>query len=94
MVARAYTVAFEGVEAKPVEVQCAVTPGLPAFSIVCVINKPIDITKLISQPAILDTSLLQLLDVSISFGNFPKVDAFAFIEFAFAFNSTLVSIFQ
>jgi magnesium chelatase family protein len=32
MVARAYTVAFEGVEARIVEVQCAVAPGLPAFS--------------------------------------------------------------
>ena len=31
MVARAFTVAFEGVEARLVEVQCAVTPGLPGF---------------------------------------------------------------
>ena len=34
MVSRAYSVAFQGVEARSVEVQCAVTPGLPAFSIV------------------------------------------------------------
>jgi len=34
MVSRAYTVAFQGVEARIVEVQCAVTAGLPAFSIV------------------------------------------------------------
>ena len=34
MVARAYTVAFEGVSARTVEVQCAVTPGLPAFAVV------------------------------------------------------------
>ena len=34
MVANAYTVAFEGVSARSVEVQCAVTPGLLAFSIV------------------------------------------------------------
>ena len=34
MISRAYTVAFQGVEARPVEVQCAVVPGLPAFSIV------------------------------------------------------------
>jgi magnesium chelatase family protein len=33
MVARAYTVAFEGVEARMVEVQCAVSPGLPYFGI-------------------------------------------------------------
>ena len=34
MVARTYTVAFEGVEARIVEVQCAVSAGLPAFSVV------------------------------------------------------------
>ena len=32
MVAIAYTVAFEGIEARLVEVQCAVTPGIPAFT--------------------------------------------------------------
>jgi len=41
MVAVAYTVAFEGVEARPVEVQCAVTPGLPAFSIVGLPDKAV-----------------------------------------------------
>ena len=40
MVARAYTVAFEGVTARQVEVQCAITPGIPAFSMVYIINKP------------------------------------------------------
>ena len=33
MVARAYSVAFQGVEARMVEVQCAVTPGLPAWHV-------------------------------------------------------------
>lgn len=33
MISRAYTVAFEGIEARLVEVQCAVSPGMPAFSI-------------------------------------------------------------
>ncbi|WP_372613152.1 YifB family Mg chelatase-like AAA ATPase [Aquicoccus sp.] len=41
MVARAYTVAFEGVEARNVEVQCAVTPGMPAFSIVGLPDKAV-----------------------------------------------------
>ncbi len=41
MVARAYTVAFEGVEPRPVEVQCAITPGLPAFSIVGLPDKAV-----------------------------------------------------
>ena len=34
MVALAYTVAFEGVEARLVEVQCAVAPGVPSFTLV------------------------------------------------------------
>ena len=41
MVARAYTVAFEGVEARTVEVQCAVTPGTPGFSIVGLPDKAV-----------------------------------------------------
>ncbi len=41
MVARAYTVAFEGVDARLVEVQCATAPGIPAFSIVGLPNKAV-----------------------------------------------------
>ncbi len=41
MVTRAYTVAFQGVNARPVEVQCAVTPGIPAFSIVGLPDKAV-----------------------------------------------------
>ena len=41
MVARAYTVAFEGVSARTVEVQCAVTPGLPAFAVVGLADKAV-----------------------------------------------------
>ena len=41
MVALAYTVAFEGIEARLVEVQCAVTPGIPAFSIVGLADKAV-----------------------------------------------------
>ena len=41
MVAHAYTVAFEGISARLVEVQCAVTPGLPAFSIVGLPDKAV-----------------------------------------------------
>lgn len=41
MVSRAYTVAFEGVAAHQVEVQCALAPGLPAFSIVGLPDKAV-----------------------------------------------------
>ncbi|MGJ8586877.1 MAG: YifB family Mg chelatase-like AAA ATPase [Yoonia sp.] len=41
MIALAYTVAFEGIEARLVEVQCAVTPGIPAFAIVGLPDKAV-----------------------------------------------------
>jgi len=41
MVARAYTVAFEGITARMVEVQCAITAGLPAFNIVGLPDKAV-----------------------------------------------------
>jgi len=41
MISRTYTVAFEGVEARIVEVQCAVAPGLPAFHIVGLPDKAV-----------------------------------------------------
>jgi magnesium chelatase family protein len=41
MTAIAYTVAFDGVDAKMVEVQCAVTPGMPGFAIVGLPDKAV-----------------------------------------------------
>lgn len=41
MVARAYTVAFIGVEARLIEVQCAISAGLPAFHIVGLPDKAV-----------------------------------------------------
>ena len=45
MVARVQTVAFEGVEASLVEVQCAVTPGMPSFQIVGLPDKAVSEAK-------------------------------------------------
>ncbi|MFT3975448.1 MAG: YifB family Mg chelatase-like AAA ATPase [Amaricoccus sp.] len=45
MVARAYTVAFQGVEARLVEVQCAITAGLPAFNLVGLPDKAVSEAK-------------------------------------------------
>ena len=45
MVARAHTVAFLGVEARPIEVQCALTPGLPAFTVVGLADKAVSESK-------------------------------------------------
>lgn len=41
MVARAYTVAFHGVTARLVEVQCAISDGMPAFAIVGLPDKAV-----------------------------------------------------
>ena len=41
MVARTYTVAFEGVEARLVEVQCALAAGMPGFSVVGLPDKAV-----------------------------------------------------
>ncbi|OCX61120.1 AAA family ATPase [Thioclava sp. SK-1] len=41
MVTKTYTVAFEGVDARLVEVQCALAPGLPGFSIVGLPDKAV-----------------------------------------------------
>jgi magnesium chelatase family protein len=41
MVALAYTVAFEGVEARLVEVQCTVAPGTPSFTLVGLPDKAV-----------------------------------------------------
>ncbi len=41
MISQAYTVAFEGVDARLVEVQCAISPGMPAFAIVGLPDKAV-----------------------------------------------------
>ncbi|MBE9638892.1 YifB family Mg chelatase-like AAA ATPase [Salipiger mangrovisoli] len=41
MAACAYTVAFDGIEARLVEVQCAVTPGVPGFAVVGLPDKAV-----------------------------------------------------
>ncbi|MEM6947973.1 MAG: YifB family Mg chelatase-like AAA ATPase [Pseudomonadota bacterium] len=40
-IARSHTVAFDGLEARRVEVQCAINPGLPAFAIVGLPDKAV-----------------------------------------------------
>ena len=41
MVARTYTVAFQGVDAREVDVQCQLSSGLPAFTIVGLPDKAV-----------------------------------------------------
>lgn len=45
MIARAYSVAFQGMDAKLIEVQCAIQPGLPAFNVVGLPGKAVSEAK-------------------------------------------------
>jgi magnesium chelatase family protein len=45
MVTRAFTVAFEGIDARLVEVQCALSPGIPAFNLVGLPDKAVSEAK-------------------------------------------------
>ncbi|WP_322865192.1 YifB family Mg chelatase-like AAA ATPase [Aquicoccus sp. G2-2] len=75
MVARAYTVAFEGVEARPVEVQCAVTPGLPGFSIVGLPDKAVSEARDRVRTALSSLSIAlpsKRITVNLSPADLPK----------------------
>jgi len=75
MVARAYTVAFEGVEARIVEVQCAVAPGMPYFSIVGLPDKAVSEAKERVRAALASMSIAlpsKRITVNLSPADLPK----------------------
>ena len=75
MVARAYTVAFEGVEARSVEVQCAVTQGLPAFSLVGLPDKAVSEARDRVRTALTSMSIAlpsRRITVNLSPADMPK----------------------
>ncbi len=75
MVARAYTVAFEGVEARIVEVQCAVTNGMPAFAIVGLPDKAVSEARERVRAALTAMSIAlpsKRITVNLSPADLPK----------------------
>ncbi len=75
MISRTYTVAFEGVDARLVEVQCAVTPGLPAFSIVGLPNKAVSEAKDRVRAALTSLSIAlpaKRITINMSPADLPK----------------------
>ena len=75
MTARAYTVAFEGVEARIVEVQCAVTPGVPAFNLVGLPDKAVSEAKERVRAALQSMSIAlpsKRITVNLSPADLPK----------------------
>ncbi|WP_424942199.1 YifB family Mg chelatase-like AAA ATPase [Aliiroseovarius crassostreae] len=76
MVAHAYTVAFEGIRARPVEVQCALTPGLPGFSIVGLPDKAVSEAKERVRAALAALSIAlpaQKVTINLSPADLPKI---------------------
>ncbi|MGR3503102.1 YifB family Mg chelatase-like AAA ATPase [Pseudaestuariivita sp.] len=75
MSAHAYTVAFEGVTARQVDVQCAVTPGLPAFSIVGLPDKAVSEARERVRAALSSLSIAlpsRRITVNLSPADLPK----------------------
>jgi magnesium chelatase family protein len=75
MVARAFTVAFEGVEARIVEVQCAISAGLPAFSIVGLPDKAVSEARERVRAALTAMSIAlpsKRITVNLSPADLPK----------------------
>ncbi len=72
----AYTVAFDGIDARLVEVQCAVAPGMPAFSIVGLPDKAVSEARERVRSA-LSTMAIALpskrITINLSPADLPKV---------------------
>lgn len=75
MVARAYTVAFQGVDARLVEVQCAITAGLPSFAIVGLPDKAVSEARERVRAALTALSIAlpaKRITVNLSPADMPK----------------------
>jgi magnesium chelatase family protein len=75
MVARTYTVAFEGIEARLVEVQCAVTTGMPGFAVVGLPDKAVSEARERVRAALTALSIAlpsKRITVNLSPADLPK----------------------
>lgn len=92
MTALAYTVAFEGIEARMVEVQCSVSPGIPAFSIVGLPDKAVSearerVRSALSAMAIALPS--KRITINLSPADLPKVGSHFDLPIALALLAAL-----
>ncbi|MCB2128413.1 MAG: YifB family Mg chelatase-like AAA ATPase [Rhodobacteraceae bacterium] len=75
MVARTYTVAFEGIEARLVEVQCSVAAGMPAFAVVGLPDKAVSEARDRVRAALTSMSIAlpsKRITVNLSPADLPK----------------------
>jgi len=92
MVAKAYTVAFQGVEARRVEVQCAVSPGLPSFSIVGLADKAVSEARERVRAALTSMSIAlpaKRITINLSPADLPKVGSHFDLPIAMALLAAL-----
>ncbi|WP_428926699.1 YifB family Mg chelatase-like AAA ATPase [Marinibacterium sp. SX1] len=92
MVAKTYTVAFEGVRARLVEVQCAITAGLPAFSVVGLPDKAVSEARDRVRSALSTMSVAlpsKRITVNLSPADLPKEGSHFDLPIAMALLSAL-----
>ena len=92
MVTRAHTVAFLGVEARPVEVQCALSPGLPAFNVVGLPDKAVSESKERVRAAMSAVGLAmppQRITINLSPADMPKAGSHYDLPIALALMAAL-----
>ncbi|MEP5633469.1 MAG: YifB family Mg chelatase-like AAA ATPase [Tateyamaria sp.] len=92
MVARAYTVAFQGVEAREVEVQCAMSAGAPGFSIVGLPDKAVSEARERVRAALTSMSIAlpsKRITINLSPADLPKEGSHFDLPIALALLATL-----
>jgi magnesium chelatase family protein len=92
LVTRAHTVAFLGVEAKPVEVQCAIAPGLPAFNLVGLPDKAVSESKERVRAALAAVGLAippSRITINLSPADLPKAGSHYDLPIALALMAAL-----
>jgi magnesium chelatase family protein len=92
LVTRAHTVAFLGVEAKPVEVQCAIAPGLPAFNLVGLADKAVSESKERVRAALAAVGLAippSRITINLSPADLPKAGSHYDLPIALALMAAL-----
>ncbi|MDA7421158.1 YifB family Mg chelatase-like AAA ATPase [Tritonibacter multivorans] len=91
-IAKVQTVAFLGIEAKPVEVQCALAPGLPAFSIVGLPDKAVSEARDRVRASLAEMSIAlpaKRITINLSPADLPKEGSHFDLALAFALLSAL-----
>ncbi|MBT0955902.1 YifB family Mg chelatase-like AAA ATPase [Alphaproteobacteria bacterium KMM 3653] len=92
MVSKSYTVAFDGVDARPIEVQCAISPGMPHFAIVGLPDKAVSEARERVRAALGAMSIAlpsKRITVNLSPANLPKEGSHFDLPIAMALLSAL-----